>query len=114
MADLRERLSGVLRDLEQRLSRPERPGAPGGAGQVGRPRPSRRMTPGVARAFADLELPADATLEEARAAWRRLVGRYHPDRFSGDARKTAVATRVTAKLTAAWETVKGHLELQGR
>lgn len=112
MSDLRERLSGLLRGLEGRLSgAAPATSAPPGEGPA---RETRRLSPGVARAYADLELPVTATLEEARSAWKRLVGRYHPDRFSGDAHKTAVATRVTAKLTAAWETVRGHLELQRR
>lgn len=104
VSTLRERLSRALRDLERRF-------AEGGEAPA---RPRRRLPPGVARAYADLELTPEATLEEARAAWRKLVGKYHPDRFSGDAKRTAVATRVTAKLTAAWETVKAHLELEAR
>lgn len=105
MATLREKMSDVLRELERRFASArdeERKKGP-------RARP---LPPGVARAYADLELAPDATLEQARSAWKRLVLRYHPDKFAKDPKKLAVATRVTAKLTAAWDTVRGHLELK--
>lgn len=101
MATLREKMTDVLRELERRFAAAREP--------TGR----RPLPPGVARAYADLELSPDATLEQARAAWKRLVLRYHPDKFGADPKKLAVATRVTARLTAAWDTVRGHLELKG-
>ena len=46
----------------------------------------------------------DATEDEIRAAWRRLVHRWHPDRAQAD---VAEATRRVSEINAAWRVLRG-------
>jgi len=54
--------------------------------------------PHVSRWYANLELPIGAESEEIRAAYRRLMRRFHPDRHHGDSVKAEVATQLATKL----------------
>lgn len=50
-----------------------------------------------------LGVAADAPLAEVRLAYRRQLGRHHPDRFArGDAAQQAAATERTRRLQEAW------------
>lgn len=50
-----------------------------------------------------LGVAADAPLAEVRQAYRRQLGRHHPDRFArGDAAQQAAATERTRRLQEAW------------
>lgn len=53
-------------------------------------------------AAALLGLPLDSPLEQIRAAWRAQVSAEHPDRAENSER----ATRITARLNAAWELLR--------
>ena len=55
----------------------------------------------VRRAFAALELPLTAGVDDVRHAWKTLVGRYHPDRHATDPERERLATELTRKLTEA-------------
>ncbi len=55
-------------------------------------------------AYRDLELPRGAPVEEARQAYRRLMKRYHPDRFADPAEKAA-ATRLARGLREAYDRI---------
>lgn len=81
---------------------------PPGAAPRARPQPGG-LPPEVARAYANLELVPPASLEEAKAAWRRLMAKYHPDRHQDDPRKLELATKVAARLTEAYRIVREHL-----
>jgi DnaJ-domain-containing protein 1 len=80
------------------------PGSRSGGGQRGGGLPDE-----VARAYANLELTPPASLDEAKAAWRRLMARYHPDKHQQDERRQEVATKVAARLTEAYRVVREHL-----
>jgi DnaJ-domain-containing protein 1 len=54
------------------------------------------------RWYATLELEQGADLQQVRRAYRRLMKKYHPDRFANDPEKLEVATAVTRKLTEAY------------
>lgn len=59
--------------------------------------------------YARLELRPGATSEEVRQAFRRLMRKYHPDRFTGDSESEALATRLSQELTVAYEGLMRHL-----
>ncbi len=59
-----------------------------------------------ADARALLGVGNDATPEDIRAAWRRLVQTWHPDRAQGEA-AVAEATRRVAAINAAWRLLRG-------
>jgi len=58
-----------------------------------------------------LEVEPGADFEAIRRSYRRLVMKFHPDRFAQDPEKYKVATEVTRKITEAYE---GLSALHGR
>lgn len=60
--------------------------------------------------YRTLELEPGASYEEVRPAYRRLVAKYHPDRFASDPAKYEAATEVARKITLAHEGLKNHLK----
>ncbi len=55
----------------------------------------------IVRAYRLLEIPLGSGPEEIRAAHRRLLQRYHPDRFPKNEQDQGDATRLSQELTAA-------------
>lgn len=59
--------------------------------------------------YANLELPDGASLAEVKAAWKRLMKQYHPDRHAQDPAKRAVANALCAELTHAYKELEKFL-----
>ena len=78
-----------------------------GGGGAGRPMSSAKEREGW---YRTLELEPGASYEEVRRAYRRLVAKYHPDRYAADPAKYEAATEVARKITVAHEGLKAHLE----
>jgi DnaJ-domain-containing protein 1 len=53
-----------------------------------------------------LEVPLGADWDTVRKSYRRLVGKYHPDKYTSDPEKYAAATEVTRKITGAYNGLK--------
>jgi DnaJ-domain-containing protein 1 len=64
----------------------------------------------IAQHYANLELPYGANLATVKTQYRRLMGRYHPDRHHRDPQKAEVANRLAAELTRSYEALQRHLE----
>ena len=62
--------------------------------------------------YANLELPIGASADEVKAAYRRLMRRYHPDKHALDPARAKVATEVTQQLRQAYDGLIAHLERQ--
>lgn len=63
----------------------------------------------LAEAYRTLQCGHDDSDELVRQAWRRLVGRYHPDRAASraaDAEEIARCNAIAAKINAAWDVVR--------
>tara|TARA_B100000686_G_C16775366_1_gene968050 strand:+ start:629 stop:994 length:366 start_codon:yes stop_codon:yes gene_type:complete len=60
----------------------------------------------IAQYYANLEIPPSATLEEARAAWKRSLKKYHPDLHSSDPAKREIATELTRGLNEAYRAIE--------
>lgn len=56
--------------------------------------------------YRTLEVPAGADFKTIRQSYRRLLAKYHPDKYAGDPDKYAVATEVTRKITTAYNGLK--------
>jgi hypothetical protein len=56
--------------------------------------------------FAVLEIQLDASLEQIKAAWRRLAREHHPDVTSGDSAEERRATRRMAEINAAYHELR--------
>ncbi|MBI2375058.1 MAG: J domain-containing protein [Deltaproteobacteria bacterium] len=70
---------------------------------------SASREPDLAKWYANLELPLGASLEEVRAAYRRLMRRYHPDRHRSDPTFEAAASELVLALREAHDGLVAHL-----
>lgn len=68
----------------------------------------------IRRYYANLELPIGASSAEVKAAYRRLMRRYHPDLHQADNEKAEVATRLAQELRVAYEGLIIYLEKRER
>ena len=95
------------RRLEEELARARtEAGAQRGRGtQTGRSDPEVELR----KYYANLELPYGAPAAEVRAAYRRLIRRYHPDKHHADPEASKVATEITQKLRQAHDGLLRHL-----
>ncbi len=68
----------------------------------------------IRRYYANLELPVGASMAQVRAAYRRLVVQYHPDRHAQNPDAAEAAHRVTLELRTAYEGLTEYLRADGR
>ena len=68
------------------------------------------LSPEVAEAYYFFDLQPDATDEAIRQARRKLVARWHPDRFEHDDRMKARATEKLKRINQAYEVLVQHRE----
>lgn len=61
------------------------------------------------RWFKTLELDSSADLKTVRRAYRKLLLKYHPDKFASEPEKQEAATEVTRKLTEAYNGLTRYL-----
>jgi len=52
--------------------------------------------------YQALDLPYGASFEEVKAAYKRLIKQYHPDKFQSDPQKQKNAIELTQKLNIAY------------
>lgn len=64
----------------------------------------------IAAYYAALELPFGADITAVKQAHRRLMKRYHPDRFHSDPDKAETANEVTRRLNEAYDGLRHYLE----
>jgi hypothetical protein len=65
----------------------------------------------VARYYRMLELPYGAPLYNVKASYKRLMKKYHPDKFQSDEQRQT-ATELVKKLNEAYAELTKHLETQ--
>lgn len=106
-ANLASRFGGAGRDAGHREYHDD-------TGAARSPEPPPASNPGVdptlARLYANLELPYGADREAVRAARRRLLSRYHPDRFANDPGRARLATELVQGINHAHDELIKHLE----
>jgi DnaJ-domain-containing protein 1 len=90
-------------------------GGPGGGEnqrgrQQGRERQARQPAPPEAlrRDYANLEVPFAAPLQQVRDSYRRLIGKYHPDRFAADPEKLRLATEISMRLNESFQSIERY------
>lgn len=62
--------------------------------------------------YANLEVPYGADRETVKESYRRLMQRYHPDRFDENPEMQELATELSQELTRAYREVMAHLDEQ--
>ena len=63
--------------------------------------PEPEIPADISQYYANLELPIGADADEIRAAYRRLMRRYHPDLHQSDDQREKVATELAQRLRTA-------------
>lgn len=81
----------------------------------GSPRSRSSSRPGgkaeqIRRFYANLELPMGAPIDEVRAAYRKLMRRYHPDKHHDDPARARAAHQLSHQLREAYEGLLHHLQ----
>ena len=108
-ANLSTRFGGTGRDATHREYHEDT-----GAARSPEPPPTSNPNPGVdptlAHLYANLELPYGADRAAVRAARRRLLARYHPDRFAGDPDKARLATELVQGINHAHDELLKYLD----
>lgn len=61
-------------------------------------------------AYAILEVAPGASMEAVRESYKRLLRKYHPDRFAGKPDKQRAATEVTRAVIGAYRTIRHQKE----
>lgn len=91
---------------QRRAARRKRSGPREGASQT-----AQRADGGgrLSQYYANLELKPGASLDDVRAAYRRLMAQYHPDRHQGDPERFAVARKLSESLTEAYRALSNAL-----
>lgn len=56
--------------------------------------------------YANLELAFGASFAEVKKSYKRLIKKYHPDRFINDPEKQSVATEITQKLNTSFQNIR--------
>lgn len=67
---------------------------------------SRASSRDVENWHRTLEVPVGADFDTIRKSYRRLMAKYHPDKYASDPEKYAAATEVTRKITGAYNGLK--------
>lgn len=74
-----------------------------------KPAPESGIPPEVLQAYRDLEISPYASLDEVREAYRRLLRRYHPDKFAQRPAKQQLATEIAARLNDSYARIQRYL-----
>ncbi len=85
----------------------------GHGGQSGAHQTTRSGQKTIREYYANLEVPYGSDLETVKESYRRLMRRYHPDRYANDSDMEEIATELSQELTQAYHAVKSWLESGG-
>jgi DnaJ-domain-containing protein 1 len=71
--------------------------------------PETPKDPIIASYYAHLEVAYGADLETVTRSWKRLLRKYHPDMYSNDPEKQAIANRLVQELNHSYNELKKFL-----
>lgn len=72
------------------------------------------VPPAVAEAYRALEVPVDSDRATVKTAYRRLMKRYHQDRFQRDDERREMAGEVSKRLNLAYDRILKYLDRENR
>lgn len=70
------------------------------------------MNDNIRRSLEILKLSTDATIDEAKQAWRDLATIWHPDKHHGNERLRQMAEEELKRINAAWDELKEYFACQ--
>jgi DnaJ-domain-containing protein 1 len=117
----------AFRRVKEQAARPPPPGGPragaggaragAGGARAGAARSvfsSLGQDPKIAKYYKLLDLPYGADFDQVKAAYRKLMRRYHPDRHVQAPEKQKAATELSMQVTQAYNEIEAYLRKQGR
>lgn len=60
--------------------------------------------------YANLEVPYGADMKTVKKSYRRLMQKYHPDRYANDPEMEELATELSQELSQAYKAVEAYKE----
>jgi DnaJ-domain-containing protein 1 len=84
--------------------------APPPGGRVERALASIEKEREIAQAYANLELPKGAPIEDVEKKYKELSAKYAPEKHTGDASRVELAKELRAQLTRAYERLTAYLK----
>jgi hypothetical protein len=63
--------------------------------------------------YANLEVSFGADIEVVRESYKRLMLKYHPDKFPGNPEKQKLALEIAKKINQSFERIRNHQESEG-
>ena len=81
-------------------------GSAGAGGAHGGATSPRRVDESLRKDYANLEVPFGASAEEVRASYKRLMLKYHPDKYPGDSEKQKLALEIAKKINQSFERIR--------
>lgn len=92
---------------KRRLARARKTGdAPPSSSRVERALASIEKERELAQAYANLELPKGAPLEDVEKKYKELSAKYAPEKHAGDPSRVELAKELRAQLTRAYDRIK--------
>lgn len=85
-------------------------GAPSPSGRVERALASIEKEREIAQAYANLELPKGAPIEDVEKKYKELAAKYAPEKHTGDAARVELAKELRGQLTRAYERLTAYLK----
>ena len=85
------------------------PGSGGSGSGPRRPFPGVGKDDKIAKYYKTLDLPYGADFDQVKAAYRKLMRKYHPDLHVQSPQKQKAATELTMQVTQAYNELEAHL-----
>ncbi|MGM0556947.1 MAG: J domain-containing protein, partial [Myxococcota bacterium] len=97
----------IFEDLERELRDEQgRDGSTGGRRESSRTRSTKSSDQKTIRDYyANLEVPYGADMKTVKKSYRRLMQKYHPDRYANDPEMEELATELSQELSQAYKAV---------
>lgn len=96
----------AIEELDAYLEGRDRSWQSAGGSSSGSSPPPHSVDEALRRDYATLEVAFAAPFSEVRKSYKRLLHKYHPDRFSADEQKQALANEVTQRLNDAFSRIE--------
>ncbi len=84
--------------------------APPAGGRIARALDAMEKEREIAQAYANLELPKGAPLEEVEKKYKLLAAKYAPEKHGGDAARVELARQLGERLKGSYERLVAHLQ----
>lgn len=94
---------------KRRLKRVAKSADAPGSGRVERALASIEKDREIAQAYANLELPKGAPIEDVEKKYKDLSAKYAPEKHASDPARTELAKELRAQLTRAYDRLKAYL-----